>query len=153
MVLLRNIYSHHEADLSPRLQNILFRNGLQAHVGIGKNGKYQLIVIGHDSPVLKYELTDRQLMDISGRGSDYANKTAYNTLCKIIGKDFDMPMSYAMADGANCGVSMGQHGYVIGPGEYGRPNRRPFYTPFSRFTMGWGGSFLGWTPRHQPKGS
>ena len=150
MVLLRNIYSHHEADLSPRLQNILFRNGLQAHVGIGKNGKYQLIVIGHDSPVLKYELTDRQLMDISGRGSDYANKTAYNTLCKIIGKDFDMPMSYAMADGANCGVSMGQHGYVIGPGEYGRPNRRPFYTPFSRFTMGWGGSFLGWTPRHQP---
>lgn len=38
-------------DLSPELQDILVRNGMQAHITGSSNG-FQLVVQGHDSPFL-----------------------------------------------------------------------------------------------------
>ena len=47
-------------DLQPEMRNLLMRNGLQAHVAFDGGG-YRLIVQGHDSPLLVYPITERQL--------------------------------------------------------------------------------------------
>ena len=45
-------------DLQPEMQDILRRNGMQAHVVSDGTG-YRLVVQGHDSPLLTYDLTER----------------------------------------------------------------------------------------------
>ena len=42
-------------DLSPELQDILRRNGMQAHI-IRHGDGFQLAVQGHDSPLLTYPI-------------------------------------------------------------------------------------------------
>ena len=45
------------AVLSGKIKDILRRNGMQAEVVEGRDGKPKLMVMGHDSPVLTYNLT------------------------------------------------------------------------------------------------
>ena len=47
-------------DLSPELQDILRRNGMQAHI-IRQGENYLLAVQGHDSPLLTYHISARQM--------------------------------------------------------------------------------------------
>ena len=133
-------------DLSPELQDILRRNGMQAHI-IRQGENYLLSVQGHDSPLLTYHISARQIRDLADWGTNSANKKAYNTFADLVKKDFYMPRDFVHARNANGRVAMGLHGYRIGVGEYGRlpwDKRRAFMMmdPFH-------GRFLGWTPRNQ----
>ena len=123
-----------EMDLQPEMRDILMRNGMQAHI-IMEGDAYKLAVQGHDSPLLRYNLNERQMLALTDWGTNTANKKAYNVFTSIIGKDFDMPRNLVHARNANGRVAMGLHGYRIGAGEYGR--------------LGWHPDFLGWTPRRQ----
>ena len=124
-------------DLQPEMRDMLMRNGLQAHIAFDGGG-YRLIVQGHDSPLLTYPLTERQMLALTDWGTNTANKKAYNVLTSIVGKDFYMPKNFVHARNANGRVAMGLHGYRIGIGEYGRTGRLGMPPPF-----------LGWTPRQQ----
>ena len=131
-------------DLSPELQDILVRNGMQAHITGSSNG-FQLVVQGHDSPVLAYNISENQLKALTDWGTNFANKRAYDTFAELLKNEFDLPKNFVHARNANGRVTMGLHGYRIGEGEYGRM-ARPFY--------GWHTDrrhtpFLGWTPRQQ----
>ena len=65
-------------DLSPELQDILIRNGMQGRIHASSNG-FQLVVQGHDSPVLSYNISERQLQALTDWGTNFSNKKAYNT--------------------------------------------------------------------------
>jgi hypothetical protein len=123
-------------ELTPELQDILARNGMQAQVMAGSNG-FALMVQGHDSPRLQYAISEAQLKALTDWGTNTANKKAYNTFASIVAADFDMPKDFVHARNANGRVAMGLHGYRVGAGEY---NRQPHMM---------GRSFLGWTPRQQ----
>ena len=110
---------------------------MQAHVVSDGTG-YRLVVQGHDSPLLTYDLTERQMLALTDWGTNSANKKAYNVFTSIVGKDFYMPKNFVHTRNANGRVAMGLHGYRIGMGEYGRVGRLGMPPPF-----------LGWTPRHQ----
>lgn len=135
-------------DLQPELQDILLRNGMQAHIHASSNG-FQLVVQGHNSPVLNYPISERQLQALTDWGTNSANKKAYNTFTNLVANDFDMPKNFVHARNANGRVAMGLHGYRIGVGEYGR-NLMPSFRQGWR-AMGMHGPvpFLGWTPRQQ----
>ena len=126
-----------QMDLQPELRGILMRNGLEAHVTLDGEG-YRLLVQGHDSPLLSYPITERQMLALTDWGTNTANKKAYNVLTGILSKDFYLPKDFVHARNANGRVAMGLHGYRIGIGEYGRLGRLGMPPPF-----------LGWTPRHQ----
>ena len=133
-------------DLSPELQDILRRNGMQAHI-IRQGDGFQLAVQGHDSPLLTYPISAQQMKAMTDWGTNYANKNAYNTFAALVGNDFYVPRNFVHARNANGRVAMGLHGYRIGVGEYGRMawDRRglhPMWGLYDRF-------FLGWTPRQQ----
>ena len=133
-------------DLSPELRDILRRNGMQAHI-IRQGENYLLAVQGHDSPLLTYHISARQMRDLADWGTNSANKKAYNTFADLVKKDFYMPRDFVHARNANGRVAMGLHGYRIGVSEYGRlpwDRQRAFMMmdPFH-------GRFLGWTPRNQ----
>lgn len=136
-------------DLSPELQDILCRNGMQAHI-IRQGDAFQLAVQGHDSPLLTYAISANQMRALTSWGNNHANKTAYNTFANIISKDFDLPRNFVHARNANGRVVMGLHGYRIGAGEYGRPMHVGPHGIVTDMRRGlFGASFLGWTPRHQ----
>lgn len=109
-------------DLQPEMCDLLRRNGMQAHVVSDGTG-YRLLVQGHDSPLLAYPITERQMLALTDWGTNTANKKAYNVLTSIVGKDFYMPKNFVHARNANGRVAMGLHGYRIGIGEYGRVGR------------------------------
>ena len=133
MAIRKNL-NPRQMDLQPEMRDILMRNGMQAHI-IANGDGYQLAVQGHDSPLLTYNLTEKQMLALTDWGTNSANKKAYNVFTSIIGKDFYMPRNLVHARNANGRVAMGLHGYRIGTGEYGR--------------LGWSPEFLGWTPRMQ----
>ena len=124
-------------DLQPEMHDLLRRNGMQAHV-VSDGMGYRLLVQGHDSPLLTYPITERQMLALTDWGTNTANKKAYNVFTSIVGNDFYMPKNFVHARNANGRVAMGLHGYRIGIGEYGRVGRLGMPPPF-----------LGWTPRHQ----
>ena len=138
-------------DLSTGLQEVLRKNGMQAHISLAKDGGRELIVLGHDSPVLTYKLNEKQVENLMGWGTTYENKKAYNTFASIVKDDFYIPQNFVSASNAFGRVAMGLHGYRIGHGEYGydaRPARRtPWFAPFSRQGRGWAGDFVGYAPR------
>lgn len=136
-------------DLSPELQDILRRNGMQGHV-ILQGDAYHLAVQGHDSPLLTYKITPDQLRALTDWGTNSANCKAYNTFTALVEKDFYMPRNFVHARNANGRVAMGLHGYRIGVGEYGRmPMRMPLPPGVHRDFWGHHHGFLGWPPRHQ----
>ena len=52
-------------DLQPEMRNnMLMRNGLQAHVALDGSG-YRLIVQGHNSPLLVYPISERQMLALT----------------------------------------------------------------------------------------
>lgn len=124
-------------DLQSEMRDILMRNGMQAHV-VSNGSGYQLAVLGHDSPLLTYDITEKQMLALTDWGTNYANKKAYHTFTDIVGDDFYIPKNFVHARNANGRVAMGLHGYRIGIGEYGRVGRIGMPPPF-----------LGWTPRQQ----
>ena len=136
---IRN-YHNGYPDVSQGLQDVLRRNGMQAHISRTADGGYQLTVLGHDSPVLNYTLNEQQLRHLTSWGTNSANEKAYKTFTGIVKNDFDMPDNFTSAQNAFGRVSMGLHGYRLGRGEY--------YAPFSR-GRGWHGDFIGWAPRTQ----
>lgn len=107
-------------QLHPELQELLVRNGMEASIVMSDKNP-RLLVRGHDSPVLSYDVTMDQIRRLTDWGSNFANKTAYTTFTGIVEKDFDMPKDFVHARNANGRVAMGLHGYRIGAGEYGRP--------------------------------
>lgn len=125
------------ADLQPEMRDLLMRNGMQAHIVPAGEG-YQLVVQGHDSPLIRYPISKQQFLALTDWGTNYANKKAYNTFTDIVKNDFDLPRNFVHARNANGRVAMGLHGYRIGIGEYGRIGRYGMPPPF-----------LGWTPRQQ----
>ena len=133
-------------DLAPELQEILRRNGMQAHI-IRQGEGYQLAVQGHDSPLLTYSVTAQQMRARVDWGTNSANKKAYNTFAELVGNDFYVPRNFVHARNANGRVAMGLHGYRIGVGEYGR---LPWDRRCAHMMMDpYHGRFLGWTPRNQ----
>ena len=52
-------------DLPVGLQDILVRNGMRAHITGSSNG-FSLTVQGHDSPILTYPISKKQLMVYPG---------------------------------------------------------------------------------------
>ena len=137
-------------DLSPGLQDVLRKNGMQAHISFSQDGGYQLIVLGHDSPALNYKLNEQQIQNLTEWGSNYTNKKAYDTFTSIVKNDFYMPDNFVSARNAFGRVALGLNGYRIGRDDNGpgiRPPRTPWFSPFSRHGRGWGGDFVGWTPR------
>ncbi len=124
-------------DLQPEMRALLLRNGMQAHIVTAGSG-YQLAVQGHDSPLLTYPITEKQMLALTDWGTNTVNKKAYNVFTGIVGSDFYMPKDFVHARNANGRVAMGLHGYRIGIGEYGRVGRLGMPPPF-----------LGWTPRNQ----
>lgn len=126
-----------QMDLQPEMRTLLMRNGMQAHI-VSTGSGYQLAVQGHDSPLLTYPITEKQMLALTDWGTNTANKKAYNVFTSIVGNDFYMPKDFVHARNANGRVAMGLHGYRIGIGEYGRVGR-----------MGMPPPFLGWTPRNQ----
>lgn len=153
-------------QLHPELQDLLVRNGMEANI-VMSDMNPRLLVRGHDSPVLSYDLTMAQVKKLTDWGSNYANKTAYTTFTDIVEKDFDMPKDFVHARNANGRVAMGLHGYRIGAGEYDRPvpmsTRQAIYAgmPLAprpchygyadrpRGLLGRLTGWLGWTPRQQ----
>lgn len=138
-------------DLQPELQDILMRNGMQAHI-VGSSNGFQLVVQGHDSPVLSYNISQKQLEALTDWGTNFSNKKAYNTFTSLVASDFDMPKNFVHARNANGRVAMGLHGYRIDVGEYGRQAMNmPFHHGhgWSGMCMGRPVPFLGWTPRQQ----
>lgn len=140
--------------LPANLQDLLQRNGMHAQI-VENGGQFALMVQGHDSPVLKYNLTRHQLQALTDFGTNHANKKSYDTFVSIVTRDFDVPRNFVHARNANGRVAMGLHGYRIGVGEYGRLPHDGYHHP--PMPMGWhamdrGGfhhPFLGWTPRQQ----
>ena len=133
-------------DLAPELQEILRRNGMQAHI-IRQGEGYQLAVQGHDSPLLTYSVTAQQMRALVDWGTNSANKKAYNTFAELVGNDFYVPRNFVHARNANGRVAMGLHGYRLGVGEYGR---LPWDRRCAHMMMDpYHGRFLGWTPRNQ----
>lgn len=99
-----------EMDLQPEMQKILMRNGMQVHV-VSDGSGFRLVVQGHDSPLLTYAITERQMLALTAWGSNTANKKAYNVFTSIIGNDFHLPKNFVHARNANGRVAMGLHGY------------------------------------------
>ena len=147
-------------DIQPELQDILVRNGMRAHIRGSSNG-FQLVVQGHDSPLLSYPISEKQLKALTDWGTNSANKRAYNTFASIVAADFDMPKDFVHARNANGRVAMGLHGYRIGAGEPTNEARAEYQArlgyalqgegrPLGQYgRLGWGHRFLGWTPRQQ----
>lgn len=129
-------------ELPPEMRDILARNGMRGHIA-GSSEGFVLIVQGHDSPLLSYPISEKQLQALTDWGTNSANRRCYNTFASIVAADFDLPKDFVHARNANGRVAMGLHGYRIGAGEYGRTGRPfPMHHP-------WGACFLGWTPRRQ----
>ena len=124
-------------DLPPEMQDLLMRNGMRGYLS-GSSEGFALIVQGHDSPLLTYPISEKQLRALTDWGTNSANKRCYNTFASIVAADFDLPKDFVHARNANGRVAMGLHGYRIGIGEYGRVGRYGMPPPF-----------LGWTPRQQ----
>ena len=127
---IRSEAMSYRGDLSYELRELLRKNGMRAQLAVEQD-RYKLLVQGHDSPMLSYDISEQQFRALGDGGSNYANKKAYRTFNQIVGKDFDVPSSYVAARNVNGRVAMGLHGY----------RERPvIYSPMS---------FLGWTPRQQ----
>ncbi len=111
--------------------DVLAKNGMQATIAFDtQSHQPKLMVQGHDSPVLTYNLTRDQLDKLTQYGTNFANKQAYNTFTDIVKEDFDIPRNWVHAKNVNSRVVMGLHGYradmppVMGYGAPFRPMGR-----------------------------
>lgn len=75
-------------DLPPEMQDLLLRNGMRGYLA-GSSEGFALIVQGHDSPLLTYPVSEKQLRALTDWGTNSANKRCYNTFASIVAADFD----------------------------------------------------------------
>ena len=85
-------------ELPPEMRDILARNGMRGHIA-GNSEGFVLIVQGHDSPLLSYPITEKQLQALTDWGTNYANRKCYNTFASIVAADFDLPKGTVVMDG------------------------------------------------------
>jgi len=107
---IRTNHNPRPTDLPPELHDILRRNGMQAHIVASANS-YALLVQSHDSTLLQYALTERQLRALTDWDTNSANRKAYDTFASIVAADFDIPKDFVHARNANGRVAMELHGY------------------------------------------
>ena len=77
-------------DVSPELQDVLRRNGMQAHI-LFTGDKMQLAVQSHDSPLIRYDINKYQYLALQDGGTNSSNRKAYQTFNNIVSADFDLP--------------------------------------------------------------
>ena len=65
-------------ELPPEMRDLLARNGMRGHIA-GSSEGFVLLVQGHDSPLLSYPITEKQLQALTDWGTNYANRRCYNT--------------------------------------------------------------------------
>ena len=87
-------------ELPPEMRDILARNGMRGHIA-GSSEGFVLIVQGHDSPLLSYPITEKQLQALTDWGTNYTNRRCYNTFASIVAADFDLPKDFVHARNAN----------------------------------------------------
>ena len=133
----------YRAGLSGNLQELLRKNGMTAQIAL-EGDKFALYVQGHDSPMLRYEISEQQMRALADGGTNYSNKKAYQTFNSIVSKNFDLPSSYVAARNVNSRVVMGLHGYRERVEGYGRG------MGFMARPHAFGPGFLGWSPANQP---
>ena len=133
----------YRAGVSGNLQELLRKNGMTAQIAL-EGDSFALYVQGHDSPMLRYDITELQMRALADGGTNYSNKKAYQTFNNIVSKDFDLPSSFVAARNVNSRVAMGLHGYRERVEDYGRG--MGFYARPHAFGPG----FLGWSPAQQP---
>lgn len=133
----------YRAGVSGNLQELLRKNGMTAQIAL-EGDRFALYVQGHDSPMLRYDITELQMRALADGGTNYSNKKAYQTFNNIVSKDFDLPSSFVAARNVNSRVAMGLHGYRERVEDYGRG--MGFYARPHAFGPG----FLGWSPAQQP---
>lgn len=133
----------YRAVVSGNLQELLRKNGMTAQIAL-EGDRFALYVQGHDSPMLRYDITELQMRALADGGTNYSNKKAYQTFNNIVSKDFDLPSSFVAARNVNSRVAMGLHGYRERVEDYGRG--MGFYARPHAFGPG----FLGWSPAQQP---
>lgn len=134
----------YRAGVSGILQDLLRRNGMQAQIAL-EDDRFALYVQGHDSPMLRYDISEQQMRALADGGTNYSNKKAYQTFNSIVSKDFDLPSSFVAARNVNSRVAMGLHGYRERTEGYGR-DMGLYGRPHA-----FGPGFLGWSP-HQQEG-
>lgn len=93
-------------DLPPEMQDLLLRNGMRGYLA-GSSEGFALIVQGHDSPLLTYPVSEKQLRALTDWGTNSANKRCYNTFASIVAADFDLPKDFVHARNANGRVAHG----------------------------------------------
>lgn len=108
-------------DISRGLQDVLRKNGLEAHIEMDPNGDLYLAAEGRHYRYNRYKITEQQA-DILSRwldmGTGSTNNKAYNTLKNIL-KDADMPANLTIAQQAGGMVNMGQWGQHMTPERMG----------------------------------
>jgi hypothetical protein len=82
MAIRKNL-NPRQMDIQPEMRDILMRNGMQAHIITNGDG-YQLAVQGHDSPLLTYNLTEKQMLALTDWGTNSANKAAPILVPKLV---------------------------------------------------------------------
>ena len=83
-------------ELPPEMRDLLARNGMRGHIA-GSSEGFVLLVQGHDSPLLSYPITEKQLQALTDWGTNYANRRCYNTFASIVAADFDLPRDFVHA--------------------------------------------------------
>lgn len=130
MATLRKNTGYGMTDLSPRLQDTLNANGMQAHITMTQTGDYELVTLSHNSSQpRRYPLNQQQVENLMNGGTSAWDKKAYNTFVGIVKDDYYIPGSFVAARNANSPVNMGLDGHRLAPGEYGYMEPRHFY-PF-----------------------
>lgn len=108
-------------DISRGLQDVLRRNGLEAHIEVDPDGTLYLAAEGRYYQYNRYKITPAQA-DILSRwldmGTGSTNEKAYNTIKGIL-KDADMPANLTIARQAGGMVNMGQWGQRMTPERLG----------------------------------
>ena len=112
-------------DISTGLQDVLKRNGLEAHIIQDFDGKLYLAAEGRNYPYNRYEISPAQAQALSQWGYNSTNTKAYNTIKSIL-KDADMPQALVIVRQAGGMVNMGQWGQRMTP-------ERAGYFPRQRF--------------------
>ena len=130
MATLRKNTDYRMTDISPRLQDTLNANGMQAHITMTDTGDYELVTLSHNSSEpRRYALNQQQVENLMNSGTNVWDKKAYNTFVSIVKDDYYIPGSYVAARNANSPVNMGLDGHRLADGEYGYREPR-FFRPF-----------------------
>ena len=95
MSTLRKDYNP-RGDISRNLEEILHKNGMDAHLRQDGNS-FQLQVVSHDSPTVTYDISRGDALKLMNGGSHASDKKAYNTFVNIVRNDFYVPNNYVHA--------------------------------------------------------